>query len=449
VDGTIIEVDDGIYTGPENRGIDTIGKNITLRSANGPASCIIDCNNLDRGFYIHNGEGANTVVDGFTIVNGYDGGLDTTVYGGGISCVGSSPTIHNCVIRNCSGIVGGISIDSGSPVIRNCIIANNSGFAGGILASSSSCTIESCTITGNTGAADMAGGIMYDYCDNISILNTILWNDLPCELLPWESTAAVSYNCISGGYDGERNISTDPLFTDTTDPDPNKRDYHLLAGSPCIDAGDPTSDFSQEPWPNGGRIDIGAYGNTQEATRRDGLALVGYQVVSKRRVGRTSYEYELALTLQNQNSFDVTDVQTRLVATTEAVTEVIDDSVTIAGITAGQTVTSTDTFKIVVDRSRLIEPGRLTWELLYYAVGSQHSGQQVMSLSALGLDPIHPAGDITGDNIVDHTDLMLLADQWLSSSGDPSADIAPDGGDGIVNFQDYAVLAGHWMEGSR
>jgi hypothetical protein len=44
---------------------------------------------------------------------------------------------------------------------------------------------------------------------------------------------------------------------------------------------------------------------------------------------------------------------------------------------------------------------------------------------------------------------MLLADQWLSSSGDPSADIAPDGGDGIVNFQDYAVLAGHWMESSR
>jgi len=43
-------------------------------------------------------------------------------------------------------------------------------------------------------------------------------------------------------------------------------DYHLEHVSPCIDAGDPVSNFSNEPEPNGGQINIGAYGNTVEAS---------------------------------------------------------------------------------------------------------------------------------------------------------------------------------------
>ena len=37
--------------------------------------------------------------------------------------------------------------------------------------------------------------------------------------------------------------------------------------SPCIDAGDPASDYSKEPEPNGGRINMGAFGNTPEASK--------------------------------------------------------------------------------------------------------------------------------------------------------------------------------------
>ncbi len=37
--------------------------------------------------------------------------------------------------------------------------------------------------------------------------------------------------------------------------------------SPCIDAGDPTSDFLNEPAPNGNRINIGTFGNTTEASK--------------------------------------------------------------------------------------------------------------------------------------------------------------------------------------
>lgn len=38
------------------------------------------------------------------------------------------------------------------------------------------------------------------------------------------------------------------------------------ADSPCIDAGDPASEFGLEPTPNGGRINMGAYGNTPQAS---------------------------------------------------------------------------------------------------------------------------------------------------------------------------------------
>ena len=37
--------------------------------------------------------------------------------------------------------------------------------------------------------------------------------------------------------------------------------------SPCIDAGDPKSEYKNEPKPNGSRINMGAYGNTPEASR--------------------------------------------------------------------------------------------------------------------------------------------------------------------------------------
>ncbi|UCG56976.1 MAG: hypothetical protein JSU70_19190 [Phycisphaerales bacterium] len=73
----------------------------------------------------------------------------------------------------------------------------------------------------------------------------------------------------------------DPLFAD-----PDNGDYHLLSErgrywpehdvwildevtSPCIDAGDATANFSNEPAPNGGRLNLGAYGGTAYASMSD------------------------------------------------------------------------------------------------------------------------------------------------------------------------------------
>ncbi|HCO94134.1 MAG TPA: hypothetical protein DIU00_09315 [Phycisphaerales bacterium] len=44
----------------------------------------------------------------------------------------------------------------------------------------------------------------------------------------------------------------------------SKRSLHTC---PCIDAGDPNSPVAFEPFPNGGIINIGAYGGTLEASK--------------------------------------------------------------------------------------------------------------------------------------------------------------------------------------
>jgi len=42
--------------------------------------------------------------------------------------------------------------------------------------------------------------------------------------------------------------------------------------SPCIDAGDPNSDWNSEPWPNGKRINMGAFGGTNQASKNGNKA---------------------------------------------------------------------------------------------------------------------------------------------------------------------------------
>jgi len=117
--GDVITVEDGIYAG-SGQALDFHGKAITLRSANGPNGCIIDCNFTNGGFYFHSGEDTNSVVDGFTVING------TSDKGGGIYIDESSPTIRNCVVTdNYADYVGGIYMEESSAVIDGCFVGSN------------------------------------------------------------------------------------------------------------------------------------------------------------------------------------------------------------------------------------------------------------------------------------------------------------------------------------
>jgi len=339
-DGGTVWVADGTYTGQGNRDIDFKGKAITVISENGPENCIIDCQATDdekhRAFYLHNAEDSNSVLDGFTIKNGY------TSYGGGIFCDKSSPVISNCVItdniasngaaiycqdsnatitnckitKNWAAEGGGICCYDSSPVITNCEISENlvAYSGGGICCYDSSPIISNCNITKNTvshyhygegggiccfGSApatitnctvtankterepDSHGGgggiwcegpvtiINCTICDNIdpdyggivcrrnsAVVNCIIRNNSARQI---RDAVSIAYSNIQGGCPGQGNIDNDPCFAFAGD-------YHIMSGSPCINAGDPNytpepdeTDLDANPRIIGGRIDMGAY----------------------------------------------------------------------------------------------------------------------------------------------------------------------------------------------
>jgi hypothetical protein len=53
--------------------------------------------------------------------------------------------------------------------------------------------------------------------------------------------------------------------------------------------------------------------------------------------------------------------------------------------------------------------------------------------------------DFDGDDDVDLADYAVLAAQWLSAPGTPSADIEPLYGDGIVDEFDLSFLCRYWL----
>ncbi|MCQ1535231.1 hypothetical protein FTO70_05915 [Methanosarcina sp. KYL-1] len=89
-------------------------------------------------------------------------------------------------------------------------------------------------------------------------------------------------NNTGGSYVGPGISQLDDILSDPLFVDPSKNDYHLKSASghwfenewvfdnetsPLIDAGYSLSDYRNEPESNGDRINIGRYGNTNEASR--------------------------------------------------------------------------------------------------------------------------------------------------------------------------------------
>ncbi|UCD29710.1 MAG: hypothetical protein JSV03_04295 [Planctomycetota bacterium] len=225
--------------------------------------------------------------------------------GGGIWCKSVSSTVRSCTIMGNSAKQGGginLSIRQDSPRVINCHLNDNSATDGGgiyIEGYAGNPKIQLCTITDN--AASNGGGICCKAGDPI-VTSSIIWKNRagrgpeialtgPTETGGFRASCSVSHSDVRGGWasvyltDGstlnwdQGNIDADPCFTD-----PNSGDCHLKsqAGrweaisqtwvrddvtSPCVDAGNPMSPIGHEPFPNGGVINMGAYGGTAEASK--------------------------------------------------------------------------------------------------------------------------------------------------------------------------------------
>jgi len=166
--GDEILVAPGTYTGTGYVVVDTLGKSITLRASGTPEETIIDGEGARRVVECSGNEGADTIIEGFTITGG------SSPYSGGIYCYGSSPTIAGCTIEGntASEWGGGIYCKSNSnPLITGCTITGNTANdGGGICCTSSSPTITNCTISENL--AYEGGGFYSDSADHIIIVDS-------------------------------------------------------------------------------------------------------------------------------------------------------------------------------------------------------------------------------------------------------------------------------------
>jgi len=160
-DGDIILVADGTYY---EYNLDFGGRAIMVESENGPENCIIDCNDLGRGFYFGSGETQDSILDGFNIRDG------SAENGGGIFINAASPFIRNCDFNSCDADFGGaINADYSNATINNCTFRKNTAqeSGGGMYNYEAGPTVTNCTFTANTTFSDAydthGGGGMCNY----------------------------------------------------------------------------------------------------------------------------------------------------------------------------------------------------------------------------------------------------------------------------------------------
>ncbi len=291
MDGASIIVSKGVYT----EQIDFLGKHLRLMGTdpNDPNAsfAVIKADGAGPVVSFQNGEDLNCRLQGFVVTHGR-GWPASAIY-----CSNSSPMISNCLI------VGNLLTDSNGGVVY---------------CSGSSAVFNNCTISGN--ACGDSDACLYLVNSPVVLTNSILWNNAPNEIiLEGNGTPVITYCNITGGtmlalpgvtpvegyinviLAGNGNMDANPLFAepgywaDANDPNSAAEpfdlnavwvegDYHLKSQtgrwdpllqqwtldnvtSPCIDAGDPNNSVGHEPLPNGGIVNMGAYGGSGQASK--------------------------------------------------------------------------------------------------------------------------------------------------------------------------------------
>ncbi len=196
-------------------------------------------------------------------------------YGGGMFNHQSGPYLVNVVFKNNSAYADGggmFDYSSYSGLVNVTFDGNLADDGGGMFIRSGSSTLRHVTFSGNW--AENTGGGIYNEANNLTIRNTIFWNNTSPEGEPqiynYNYIPTVSDSIVQGGFAGGTNIITaDPMLGTLGDYGGFTQTVPLLAGSSAIDAGDdtvcPDTDQRGLTRPQGTHCDIGAYeyGETQ------------------------------------------------------------------------------------------------------------------------------------------------------------------------------------------
>jgi len=226
------------------------------------------------------GSTSSALLRGLKVTRGY---ANAFFEGGGLTLLNSNATIVNCVFENNFTPVAGAAavIDrGGAPAFVNCVFRNNThrygpngeltiGEGNDILAAGAvfighgtTPTLTNCLFDGNH--ADEGGAVFVDeyarpklvnctFVNNkatlydggaisfgwgIEIRNSIFWNNESegwgSQIFVdwWGGPIVISHSDVQGGWAGQGNIATDPMFKDA----PNG-DYRIKVTSPCKNTG--------------------------------------------------------------------------------------------------------------------------------------------------------------------------------------------------------------------
>jgi hypothetical protein len=243
--------------------------------------------------YVAQLTGADAVLDGFTV-------RDNAGHLAGLTVSGGTSSIANCTIAANSS---GAQVLNGTATFTNCSISGNAGFGAYVdadgVANFTACTfnanaiaaivgsnnstanVSNCIVSGgevgivpdgitalvaitNSTLTDSTIAAVYEPAGTAIVSNCILASNA-AGIMVESGTATLSHNNVwstGDNYTGTSpdaySISADPLFVNSAGGD-----YHLLAGSPCIDAGDDsavagTTDLDGNPRVSGNHVDLGA-----------------------------------------------------------------------------------------------------------------------------------------------------------------------------------------------
>lgn len=204
----------------------------------------------------------------------------TVYYGGFYICLGgtSSSIIfnHNEISGNMAkgGHSGGGILTAGSIALINNLITKNitqSGVAGGLYINAPTISLINNTISRNTATSQGGGLYISNGSGTLQAYNNIIWgnqagglgDDIFLSGTGTKTGYHNNYHDLEGLWsftDPNTNFDLDPLFID-----PEKEDFHLRAGSLCLNIGDsnapdlPSEDLEGSPRIADQIVDLGAY----------------------------------------------------------------------------------------------------------------------------------------------------------------------------------------------
>ncbi len=175
--------------------------------------------------------------------------------------------LGDCQITNCV-FQENVKIEAWDNLITNCVFQENVKIEAWDNLTVEKSVLESgLHLTGNVRNGEIHNntivgahleGIRIDRFRNLDIRNNIIAFNRDGILNRYHTTPVLAYNDVYGNVEddyidceaGEGSISADPLFVDH-----DGGDYHLIWGSPCIDAGDPSDHRDAD----GSITEMGAY----------------------------------------------------------------------------------------------------------------------------------------------------------------------------------------------